>query len=194
MIARELLVQDGCLSHRSSRYALLQAAGKSLSGPLTVWFYPPFYGTFFSSGQRCSFQCLIACSSRWLARGIGFCRESPSISYHPTHMPRVVAPNSLRITIATLWHVHIYPLKPCARAPWAKSSGNWARSWSLRRGVAPGGGSCASSLPSPPLCGTLHPLADGPFADSQSVSYLRIVCSPAFSTPRRVSAYLHADW
>src|SRR5215218_298156 len=47
--------------------------------------------------------------------------------------------------MATLWQVHTSPLKPCAWAPWANNSGNLARSSSLRRGVAPGGGLCLKS-------------------------------------------------
>src|SRR5215211_6728489 len=46
------------------------------------------------------------------------------------------------MTTATLSHVHTSPLKPCAWAPCANSSGNLARSSSLRRGGAPGGGLC----------------------------------------------------
>src|SRR5918994_2342267 len=46
------------------------------------------------------------------------------------------------ITIATLSQVHTSPLKSCAWAPWANSSGNLARWSSLRRDGAPGGGLC----------------------------------------------------
>src|SRR5215212_2836330 len=46
------------------------------------------------------------------------------------------------MTTATLSHVHTSPLKPCAWAPCANSSGNLARWSSLRRDGAPGGGLC----------------------------------------------------
>src|SRR5918994_545748 len=46
------------------------------------------------------------------------------------------------MTTATLSQVHTSPLKPCAWAPWANSSGNLARCSSLRRDGAPGGALC----------------------------------------------------
>src|SRR5215211_6119183 len=53
------------------------------------------------------------------------------------------------MTTATLSQVHTSPLKPCAWAPWANSSGNLARCSSLRRDGAPGGGLCLkASVPS----------------------------------------------
>src|SRR5215204_3775623 len=44
--------------------------------------------------------------------------------------------------MATLSQVHTSPLKPCASAPCANSSANFARWSSLRRDGAPGGGLC----------------------------------------------------
>src|SRR5215203_4648904 len=48
----------------------------------------------------------------------------------------------MRITSATLAHVHTSPRKPYAGAPRSRSSGTLSRCSSLRRGAAPGGGLC----------------------------------------------------
>src|SRR3712207_227865 len=77
MIAREFLLQDGRLAHRG---VATNHSGQRVEARLVHKQYGStlLYGTFFSSGQRSSFQRFIASSSRWFARRIGFCRESPS--------------------------------------------------------------------------------------------------------------------
>src|SRR5215208_6292492 len=97
------------------------------------------------------------------------------------------------MTTATLSQVHTSPLKPCAWAPWANSSGNLARCSSLRRDGAPGGGSCVSRLPPLPLW---HASSTGLrlLHYPQGPRLSPTVSSLALSALRRVRAYLHASW
>src|SRR5215218_1859285 len=60
------------------------------------------------------------------------------------------------MTTATLSQVHTSPLKPCAWAPWANSSGNLARCSSLRRDGAPGGGLCLKACAPCSLARFIH--------------------------------------
>src|SRR5215218_7068708 len=60
------------------------------------------------------------------------------------------------MTTATLSHVHSSPLKPCAWAPQANSSGNLARWSSLRRDGAPGGGLCLKASTPSSLARFIH--------------------------------------
>jgi hypothetical protein len=68
-------VQDGRLAYRSvgAHYR-----GQKVEARLIHKQNRPalLYGPFLSSGHLSSFQRLIASSSRCLARGIGFCKES----------------------------------------------------------------------------------------------------------------------
>src|SRR3712207_1576830 len=77
MVAAKVLVQDGRPAHRGvgAHYRRQQVKSRLIheqNGPALL------YGPFFSSGQRSSFQLLMAFSSRWFARRSGFCKESPS--------------------------------------------------------------------------------------------------------------------
>src|SRR5215216_45948 len=60
------------------------------------------------------------------------------------------------MTTATLSQVHTSPRNPCASAPSANSSGNFARSSSLRRGGAPGGGLCLKACTPSSLARFIH--------------------------------------
>src|ERR687889_1150963 len=60
------------------------------------------------------------------------------------------------MTTATLSQVHTSPLKPCAWAPRANSSGNLARWSSLRRDGAPGGGLCLKACTPSSLARFIH--------------------------------------
>src|SRR5215211_5096976 len=62
------------------------------------------------------------------------------------------------MTTATLSQVHTSPLKPCASAPLANSSGNLARCSSLRRDGAPGGGLCLKASAPSSLARFIHRL------------------------------------
>src|SRR5215213_1953469 len=135
-----MLPEDGRLPHRGvganhHRRQLKARLVAEHDGPALL------QGPFFREGHSSSFRRSIASSSRWFARRReGFCGERPDARTRRLTWAAgwQLTPNSLRITSATLSHVHTSPRKPCAGAPWAKSSGNLARSSSLRRGVAPG--------------------------------------------------------
>src|SRR5215208_4274958 len=60
------------------------------------------------------------------------------------------------MSTATLSHVHTSPLKPCASAPCANSSGNLARCSLLRRDGAPGGGLCLKACAPSSLARFIH--------------------------------------
>src|SRR5215207_2160791 len=62
----------------------------------------------------------------------------------------------MRITSATLAHVHTSPRKPYASAPRSRSSGTLARCSSLRRGAAPGGGLCLKPCTPSSLARFIH--------------------------------------
>ena len=77
VVTAEVLVQYGSLAHRSigahHRGQKVEARLIDKQDRSSL-----LYGPFLSSGQRSSFQRLMASSSLWLARRTGFCKESPS--------------------------------------------------------------------------------------------------------------------
>src|SRR3954454_8243408 len=75
VIARELLVEDGCLAHRSGG---AYDGGEEVKAALIHEHYRPALveTPFFSFCQRFSFRSSIASLSRWSAR-LGFCKEKP---------------------------------------------------------------------------------------------------------------------
>src|ERR671916_1929388 len=97
-------------------------------------------GLFLSAGQRSSFQCRMASSSRWLARFRGFWRlQFYCLRMRPTWEGWYWTLKWRRMTWATLGWVQTSPRKPKADGPWASNSSSWSRCWWANLGWRPGG-------------------------------------------------------
>jgi hypothetical protein len=97
-------------------------------------------GLFLSAGQRFSFQCRMASSSRCCARRLGFWRVHPyCLRMRPTWEGWYLTRKWRRMTWATLGWVQTSPRKPKADGPWASSSSSWSRCWWANLGWRPGG-------------------------------------------------------
>src|SRR5215472_15682927 len=89
---------------------------------------PFLLGFAKSAGRRSSCHSLMAASSRWVARRIGFCTLQPICrSTRLTWAGWYWTPNSCRIRLATRLVVHTSPRKPDASAPLASSVGSCSR-------------------------------------------------------------------
>src|SRR5919107_2068366 len=73
VISREVLLEDGRLSHRSVG---ANHHRQQVEARLIGEHYGPAFllRPFLREGHLCSFQCSMASSSRWLARRCGFCK------------------------------------------------------------------------------------------------------------------------
>jgi len=120
------------------RYAPLRAACRNHSGPRISGSSLPLW-LFLISGQRSSFQRLIASSLRWLARWTGFWLLQPQVfRIRPTWEGWYETPNWSRMSWAIRGWVQMSPRKPKDSAPCASSSGSWERCSGVSRGEAPG--------------------------------------------------------
>lgn len=116
-------------------------------------------GLFFNSGQTSVRQCSMSVSLRWLARSIGFCGvHCNSLRMRETWAGWYTTPNSHSMTFATRAHVHTFPRKPYASAPWVSKSGS-----SVRCGIV--------SLVGPPGRGRAYN-ASTPLASTADIHWL----------------------
>jgi hypothetical protein len=118
-------------------------ASRSPTGRRRLWSCPPS-APFFEGRPSLLFAALDGLLVSLVGPTHRLLQAQPQLPNQAAEVCRVVEDPelSLRITSATLAHVHTSPRKPYAGAPRSRSSGPLARCSSLRRGAAPGGGLC----------------------------------------------------